>query len=108
MSLSSEMPKLAAEIKRGFIAMGETELAESVDGPEVVSRCECGEPNCGTFNLLPKATWGGKPELDQITPDIDGLCAIDIIRNRIASVEFLGRSDVVEYLDAKFGSPTTT
>jgi len=100
--LSAANAALAQALYDGLIAVGERALAESVGTLRVAGRCQCGQPGCGTFYAKPRDEWFGQ-QLEQVVAEVPGLIALDTLRGEIVCVEFLGRADVVAFLDRHLG-----
>ena len=100
--MATAVPALAEALRDGLIAVGERALADSVGTLRVAGRCQCGQADCGTFYAKPRDEWFGQ-QLEQVVAEVPGLIALDTLRGEIVCVEFLGRADVVAFLDRHFG-----
>ncbi|MDD9939530.1 MAG: hypothetical protein OXU20_00580 [Myxococcales bacterium] len=100
--LATANPALANALRDGLVSVGEHALADSIGALRVTGRCQCGQADCGTFYAKPRGEWLGQ-QLKQLLPDVPGLEAIDTLDGEIVCVEFLGRDDVVAFLDRHLG-----
>ena len=99
------LPSFAPELER-LLAAQSPELAAQVDGLRIVGRCQCGQSDCATFDVIsarssPRDPNYGDSELDCI--DLEpksGLIVVDVESGRLRSVEVLNRPDVKRELDA--------
>ena len=90
---------MAEELRRGLLAAGEAELARDIAQLTIHGRCDCRQRDCGTFYVRPRDEWWGQP-LRQLVLEVHRLIAIDMLGGSMVCIEFLGRRDVVEFLDS--------
>ena len=100
------LPLFADEVSQGLFHLGHPRLSREIGDLEIVSRCSCELPHCGTFLLAPGAPL---TELDGVSSSgqyrwIDvrvskGNVGITLDREgRVQSVEVFARPDVRESL----------
>jgi hypothetical protein len=98
-SLAEEFPQLAREVADRLTTRGQSELAASVPGLQIVERCRCGDHFCATMYAVPppRGAWG--PGLRTLDLDADqGFLIVDILDDRIVSIEVLDGDDVHDRL----------
>jgi hypothetical protein len=77
------------------------DLIPQVSGLEIVERCRCGDDFCATFYTAPppKGAWGEGHCTITLSPG-SGMVNLDLVFDRIVSVEVLYRPDVRKLLFA--------
>lgn len=97
------LPAVAAEVEQLLRRAGYADLAEQVATLRVVDRCRCGEDFCATIYTQPEPE-GAYPE-PHFTLDLhpaEGILALDVVANRIACIEILGRDELRHELERLF------
>jgi len=97
--LRETIPALAHELA-GLLADSEhPQLASQVPNLEIVDRCRCGDDFCSTFYTVapPNGAWGEGHWSLPLEPQ-SGMIILDLISNRIVSVEVLYRPEIQRLL----------
>ena len=90
--LAAEFPELANELRERLAAAEEQPLAEQVATLRVVDRCRCGDDFCATMHTAPQPRLGYGPSHRNVDLDPpDGYLILDVVEERIVSVEVLDR-----------------
>ncbi len=91
--LKDVFPDLAEEIRQVFVYYKRIELYEQVDKLEIVSLCECGEINCGSFYTV-------TPPNEEEEYNVEGF----IISSGKALVEiYEGKIGYIEIMPSQYG-----
>ena len=93
--LSDTIPPLANELADLLADSEHPELASQVPELEIVERCRCGDDFCSTFYTAPppKGAWGEGHWSLPLTPE-SGMIMLDLVADRIVSVEVLYRPEI--------------
>lgn len=90
-----QFPELASEVQAGLSEIGELELATQVSALRVVERCRCGDDFCAMMYTQPPPSGAWGPGLRNVdVPVANGMVILDVVYERIASIEVLFRSEV--------------
>ncbi len=94
--LRDALPDLADELKRLLSNEGEDDIADQIDALQIVSRCNCGDDFCATFETR-RGRYVESIPLDEAK---DGIVVVDLdSRRRVLGVEVLYRDAYKAMLD---------
>jgi hypothetical protein len=98
--ISDALPELAQELETLLVKEGEPELAAQIRQLHIVDRCRCGEDSCGQFYTVPrpKGSWGTAHRNVSLDGE-RGMLILDVVGDKVTSVEVLDRADIREKLD---------
>ena len=93
-------PAFSEELDAALRNAGEPDLAEQIEGLELIDRCACGDSFCATFYTAerPEGAWQGDHRNLLLGPE-RGMLIVDVVDGRIACVEVLDRPDFKAVLD---------
>lgn len=93
-------PDVALQLIQALTDSAEDQLATSVPDLKVVDRCRCGDDFCAMVYTEPKPKGAYGPSLRNFHFDADerGMVILDIVDDRIMSVEILFRPGARERL----------
>jgi len=97
--LADLLPSLAHELQELLILQGEADLASQVPRLNIVERCRCGDDFCATFYVQhkPEKSYGPTHRNVLLAPK-QGMLILDVVGNKIASVEVLYRDEIRQQL----------
>jgi hypothetical protein len=95
------IPEFAAELECLLQTAGEEALAKQVSVLRIVERCQCGDDFCASMYTVPKPKGAWGPSHRNIAPAARyGMIVLDVVDDKIAMIEVLGRSEIREKLNS--------
>jgi len=93
--LTKALPEFAGGLQRALELQGEPELAAQIPVLHIVGRCTCHERFCSSFYVQPPPKGSYGPNHRTVRLDhIRGMVLFDVVGEKIAHVEVLGRGDI--------------